>query len=61
MLGGICSPPPASSGSALLSGTSNLLQKWENQAATWLPSGPAAGAGIRGVPQASSRKRSLRC
>lgn len=44
VLGGISSLPRASSGSALLPGTSNLAQKGENQAATWLPSSPAARA-----------------
>lgn len=56
MLGGICSWPHKSSGLA-----SNLLQKWENQAVTWLPPGPTARAGNGGVPQMSTRKRSLGC
>lgn len=56
VLGGICSLSRASSGSALLLGTSNLVQKI-HQAATWLPSGPAARAGNGAALQVSSQKK----
>lgn len=61
VLGGVCLPPREPSGSALLSGTSDLLQKWENKAVTCLPTSSAAKAGNGAVPQASSRQRSPGC